>query len=146
MALLGQVLLLEITSRYEVWGLFQRWGHSFASNIIRKVSFGPGAQDKSVDNEMGELEGTRGAGRTWCSGRGGRQNRRLGSTALAAPCGAQLSPLPIHSINVSLPLGQVTWAANGHRKSVVSIIHSTLCVQQSHSGFYKILAFSRDII
>lgn len=34
----------------------------------------------------------------------------------------------------------------GHRKSVVSLIHSTLCVQQSHSGFYKILAFSRDII
>lgn len=29
MALLGQVLLLEITSRYEVWGLFQRgWGWS----------------------------------------------------------------------------------------------------------------------
>lgn len=82
----------------------------------------------------------------WCSGQGGRQNRRLGSTALAAPYGAQLSPPPIHSINVSLPLGQVTWAANSHRKSVVSIIHSTLCVQQSHSGFYKILAFSRDII
>lgn len=50
-------------------------------------------------------------GRMWCSGQGGRQNRRLGSTALAAPCGAQLSPLPIHSVNVSLPLGQVTWAA-----------------------------------
>ena len=44
------------------------------------------------------------------------------------------------------PRGQVSWAADGHRKSVVSIIHSTLCVQQSHSGFYKILAFSRDII
>lgn len=45
-----------------------------------------------------------------------------------------------------LPRGQVSWAADGHRKSVVSIIHSTLRVQQSHSGFYKILAFSRDII
>lgn len=86
------------------------------------------------------------AGGRWCSSPRRRQNRWLGSTALAAPYATQLSPLPIHSINVSLPLGQVTWAANGHRKSVVSIIHSTPCVQQSHSGFYKILAFSRDII
>lgn len=75
-----------------------------------------------------------------------KAEQQVRDAALAAPYGAQLSPLPIHSINVSLPLGQVTWAANGHRKSVVSIKHSTLCVQQSHSGFYKILAFSRDII
>lgn len=79
------------------------------------------------------------------SDHGRRQNRRLGSTALAAPCGAQLSPLPIHSIN-AFPLGRFAGLQTGHRKSVVSIIHSTLCVQQSHSGFYKILAFSRDII
>lgn len=32
-ALLEQVLLLEITSRYEVWGLYsQRRSHAFASN------------------------------------------------------------------------------------------------------------------
>lgn len=68
------------------------------------------------------------------------------TAAPAAPWGAQLSPLPIHSIN-SFPSGRLlAGLQTGHRESVVSIIHSTLCVQQSHSGFYKILAFSRDII
>lgn len=53
-ALLEQVLLLEITSRYEVWGLYsQRWSHAFASNIIRKVSYGPGAQDKICGQKIG---------------------------------------------------------------------------------------------
>lgn len=71
MALLEQVLLLEITSRYEVWGLYsQRWSHAFASNIIRKVSYGPGAQDKICGQKWEREE------RMWCSGQGGRQKRR----------------------------------------------------------------------
>lgn len=95
--------------------------------------------------EEGDGSGILGFGKPH-DGQGGRQNRRSTIAAPAAPWGAQLSPLPIHSIN-SFPSGRLlAGLQTGHRESVVSIIHSTLCVQQSHSGFYKILAFSRDII
>lgn len=50
------------------------------------------------------------------------------------------------ALMLAFPLDRLPGLQTVTEKSVVSIIHSTLCVQQSHSGFYKILAFSRDII
>lgn len=60
-------------------------------------------------------------------GQGGRQNRRLAITAPQHP-GEHSSPLRQLTALTPSPSGRLAGLQIGHSKSVVSIIHSTLCV------------------
>lgn len=88
------------------------WPHFCLSCHLRRGfarSQSPGQICGSTMVKWGEgKEREKGFERQWHSGlqkphdgQGGRQNRRSAATAPAAPQGAQLSPLPVHSINSS---------------------------------------------
>lgn len=102
------------------------------------VSEGPRAQDKCVNNigemweerekggEEWEQRGVLGFGKPH-DGQGGRQNRRLVITAPQHP-GEHSSLFRQFTALIPSPSGRLAGLQTGHRKSVVSIIHSTLCV------------------
>lgn len=107
------------------------------SRHLERGSEGPRTKDKSVDNngKVGK-EGEKGGkvGTEWTlgfgkphDGQGGRQNRRSVITAPQHP-GEHSSLLRQFTALIPSPSGRLAGLQTGHRKSVVSIIHSTLCV------------------